>query len=59
MDQIARAGGSVLECQFLGVGGHGFESWPNPRSDLLSISLLISETLNINNFKGGLGHPVS
>ena len=32
-----------------GVGCHLFKSQPNPRIDLLSHSLLISETLQINN----------
>lgn len=31
-----------------GVGGYGFESWSSASSDLLSLSLLISETT---------GHP--
>ena len=35
----------------LGQGGRGFEpqQWPNPSSDLLSISLLIRETVHIDN----------
>ena len=33
----------------LGLGGRGFNPGPNPSSDSLSISLLISETLHINN----------
>ena len=34
-------------CLALGLGGCGFDPWPNLNSDLLSISLLISETLII------------
>ena len=44
--------GSELDCQtpdWEAVGGHWFDSQPNPSSDLLSISLLISEKLHINN----------
>ena len=43
-------GGSVLECLPQEWEDVGFESRPNPSSNLLSISLLISETLHINNY---------
>ena len=40
-----------------GVEGCGFESWPKPSNDLLSISLLISETFHTCNYKGDLNIP--